>query len=137
MRFDVFISYPQRDRAIADTVCAKLEADGIKCWIAPRDISVGGNWPKAIIDAIDRSKVFALILSSSANDSTEIARETARASRRRIPIVPFRIEDVDPKGSLAYHLESVQFLDAQTRPIEPHLQRLAESIKRILGPTRR
>ncbi len=38
MAHDVFISHSAKDKATADAVCAVLEAEGIRCWIAPRDV---------------------------------------------------------------------------------------------------
>jgi hypothetical protein len=38
MAHDVFTSYAAKDKATADAVCATLEARGIGCRIAPRDI---------------------------------------------------------------------------------------------------
>ena len=32
----VFISHSNDDKAVADAVCAALEAENISCWIAPR-----------------------------------------------------------------------------------------------------
>ena len=44
MAHDIFISYAHQDRTIANAVCATLEAHGIRCWIAPRDILPGSDW---------------------------------------------------------------------------------------------
>ena len=52
MSYDVFISHAQRDKAIADAVCATMEQQGIRCWIAPRDIQPGADWGRSIVDAI-------------------------------------------------------------------------------------
>lgn len=41
MDFDIFISYSSQDKPTADAACAVLEAAGIRCWIAPRDIMPG------------------------------------------------------------------------------------------------
>ncbi|HXQ15450.1 MAG TPA: toll/interleukin-1 receptor domain-containing protein [Caulobacteraceae bacterium] len=41
---DVFISYSSKDKTTADAICALLERDGAKCWIAPRDILPGEAW---------------------------------------------------------------------------------------------
>jgi hypothetical protein len=39
-----FISYASADSATASAVCAALEREGVKCWIAPRDVAPGGLW---------------------------------------------------------------------------------------------
>src|SRR5215469_13145409 len=98
MPFDVFISYSTHDKAAADAACAVLEASGIRCWIAPRDIPPGTEWAKAIVDAIDRCRAMVLIFSSNANGSKQIHREIQRAFEREVPVVPFRIENIVPDG---------------------------------------
>ena len=102
--FDAFISYSHVDKRLADASCAVLEAAGIRCWIAPRDIGPGQEWAEAIITAIDRCSVMVLIFSRDANESSQIRREIERAVHNSVPIVPVRIEDAEPTGSLTYFL---------------------------------
>ena len=66
---DVFISHATEDQPIAAEVCALLEARGIHCWIAPRDVAPGGQWDDAIVDSIGSAHTFLLILSAKANES--------------------------------------------------------------------
>ena len=100
MAHDVFISYSHKDKAIADAACAALEREGVRVWIAPRDISPGAEWGGAIIDAINNAKAMVLIFSANANDSPQIRREVERAVNKEVPILPFRIEAVEPTQSL-------------------------------------
>ncbi len=44
MAHDIFVSYAHQDRTVANAVLATLEAHGIRCWIAPRDILPGSDW---------------------------------------------------------------------------------------------
>jgi hypothetical protein len=132
MNFDVFISYPHQDKATADAACATLEAAGIRCWIAPRDVAPGAEWAASIVDAIDRCRVMVLIFSSAANQSKQIHREVQRAFDREVPVVPFRIENIIPEKSLAYYMGPVHWLDALTPPVEQHLQKLLVSIKALV-----
>lgn len=37
MPYAAFISYCSEDKKIADAVCGTLEANRLRCWIAPRD----------------------------------------------------------------------------------------------------
>ena len=132
MPHDVFISYSSHDKPAADATCAALEASGIRCWIAPRDITPGAEWGEAIIDAISRCRVMILIFSANANNSPQIRREVERVVSKGIPIIPLRIEDVPPARSLEYFIGTVHWLDALTPPLEFHLKRLVESVKAIL-----
>lgn len=131
-RFDVFISYPHQDKSTADAVCAALEADGVRCWIAPRDVAPGAEWASSIVTAINRCRVMVLIFSSSANQSKQIHREVQQAFDKEKPVVPFRIEDVAPEDSLSYYMGPVHWLDALTPPLEKHLLRLVESVHGFL-----
>jgi hypothetical protein len=132
MAHDVYISYSHVDKAAADAACATLERAGIRCWIAPRDITPGDEWSAAIVKAIDHCRAMVLIFSTSANNSRQIPREVERAINVGIPLVPMRIEDVVPTQALAYFMSSVHWLDAITPPYENHLNRLADSLKALL-----
>lgn len=132
MSFDVFISYASKDKIVADAVCARLEAAGIRCWIAPRDIVAGTSYGEAIIDAIHGAKVMVLVFSSSANASGHIPKEVERAVSSGVAILPFRIEDVAPGKSLDYFIGSVHWLDAMTPPMEKHLDDLAATVHKLI-----
>ncbi|MGB6351818.1 MAG: toll/interleukin-1 receptor domain-containing protein, partial [Pseudolabrys sp.] len=133
MEFDAFISYASADKTAADAACAVLEAAGIRCWVAPRDILPGREYAAAIIDAIDQCRVMVLIFSSSANDSPQVRREIERAASKGVAIMPLRIEKVSPTKSMEYFLGDIHWLDAMTPPIEKHLQQLAVTIKALLN----
>jgi tetratricopeptide (TPR) repeat protein len=132
MAHDVFISYAHQDRTVANAVCATLEAHGIRCWIAPRDILPGSDWGEAIIDAIQEAKALVLIFSSNSNDSDQIKREIERTVHQGIAVIPFRIEDVLPNKTLEYFISTQHWLDALTPPLEDHMAHLAETIKVLL-----
>jgi hypothetical protein len=132
MAHDVYVSYSHVDKAAADAACATLERAGIRCWIAPRDITPGDEWSAAIIKAIDQCRAMVLIFSQNANNSRQIRREVERAITVGIPLVPVRIEDVVPTESLAYFMGTVHWLDAMTPPFENHLIKLADSLKGLL-----
>jgi hypothetical protein len=135
MTFDVFISYPHQHKALADAACAKLEAEGIRCWVAPRDIAPSADWAASIVDAIDNCRVMVLIFSGYANRSRQVSREVQQAFDGEKPVVPFRIENVAPEKSLRYYMSSVHWLDALTPPVEQHLQQLASAVRALLNAT--
>ncbi|HEY4124610.1 MAG TPA: toll/interleukin-1 receptor domain-containing protein, partial [Rhizomicrobium sp.] len=78
MAHDVFISYSSKDKTAADAACAVLESKGIRCWIAPRDITPGNDWGETIVGAIHSARAFLLIFSGNANTSPQIKREVER-----------------------------------------------------------
>lgn len=129
MAHDVFISHSNKDKVIADAVCATFEASGLRCWVAPRDVPPGAPWSAAIVDAIQKSRVMVLIFSGNANSSGQIAREVELAADYGVTIVPIRVEDVAPAQSLQYFLSNIHWLDALSRPLEHRLQEIAAKIK--------
>jgi hypothetical protein len=130
---DVFISYSSKDRATADAVCQVLEARGIACWIAPRDILPGANWAESIIDAIGAARVMVLVFSASANESVQIHREVERAVHRGLTVVPLRIENTPPSKTMEYFISAPHWLDALTPPLDEHVERLAAGLKVMLA----
>lgn len=132
MAHDVFISYSQADKAVADAVCHRMEAAGIRCWIAPRDIAHGKTWDNAVVDAVTAAEVVVVIFSASANASRHVLDEVAAALNAGATVIPFRIEDIAPTGALLLHLGRVHWLDALSSPWEPHIDRVIESVSRNL-----
>jgi hypothetical protein len=128
------VSHSSKDKLVADAVCARLEAAGIRCWIAPRDIVPGTSYGESIIDAIHSAKVMVLVLSSNANSSGHIPKEVERAVSNGVVILPFRIEDVMPGKSLDYFIGSVHWLDAMTPPLEKHLDELVGTVQKLTLP---
>ena len=132
MSYDLFISHSAKDKTIADAVCAGLEAHGIRCWIAPRDIMIGENWPAAITRGIKNSNIMVLVFSSKSNISSQVTKEVTQAVNKGITISPFRIEDVSPSESFEHLLADAHWLDALTLPLEEHIQNLAKELKVLL-----
>jgi len=129
---DVFISYAASDKAVADAVCAALESEHIRCWIAPRDVLPGLSFAQALVNAIHAARVFVLVFSSATNRSQQVERELDRAVSARLSILPLRVEDVLPRESIEYYLAGQHWLDAFTPPLDDHLGRLAEAITALL-----
>jgi hypothetical protein len=133
MAHDVFISYSSKDKPSADATCAVLESKGIRCWIAPRDITPGADWGETIVNALHASRALVLVFSTNANLSQQIKREVERAVNAGLPVIPLRIENVMPTKSLEYFLSTPHWLDAFTPPLERHLNYLADVIRHLLN----
>ena len=130
---DVFISYAHVDKPTADALCARLESQNIRCWIAPRDVSPGKNFPEAIIEGIEGSKIMVLIFSSHSNASEHVIREVTKAISKSLLIIPFRIEEVTPSKSMDYLIGTPHWLDAISPPMDQHIDKLAATIKKFLS----
>jgi hypothetical protein len=134
MAHDVFVSHSSKDKTTADAVCAILESNSIRCWVAPRDILPGEDWGESIVRAIRGAKVMVLVFSAAANTSPHILREVERAVSGGITIIPMRIEEIVPTKALEYFLSCPHWLDAFSPPMDRHLQQLAQVVQRIIRP---
>ena len=135
MARDVFISHSAQDKKVAETICAAFEQDGIRCWVAPRDVRPGRSFPGEITRAIQQSKVMLLIFSRHSNSSEQVLREVQLAVDCHLPIVRLRIEDITLSDDLRYYLSTPQYLDALTPPLSKHLPRLEAAVRELLGPS--
>ena len=126
--FDVFISYSTEDKAVADAVVSAHEKAGIRCWYAPRDIPPGADWADAITRAVKQCSLMVLIFSESSNRSQRVLDEVNLAINRGKPILPFRVEDLEPTGAMELHLSTRHWLDAYHPNWEVHIDRLIESV---------
>src|SRR5688572_7641625 len=96
MSHDVFITYSAEDKPYADAICNGLESNGIRCWVAPRDIVPGVEWPRAVMEAIRKSRVMLLVFSRHSNASRQVLREVERAVHGGLMVIPVRIENAEP-----------------------------------------
>lgn len=131
---DVFISYADEDKEVAEKVCAILEGRGLSCWIAPRDVPPGREWAEAIVDAIEQTKVFVLVFSQHSNTSAAIIAELEKAFSNQVTIFLFRIRKVEPSKRMELFVRTSQWLDAFTWPIDQQIQCLADGIEAVLRP---
>ena len=133
MAHDVFVSHSVKDKLVADAIVARLEADSVRCWVAPRDVVPGADWGESIVNAIESSRIMILIFSRNANASPQIKREVERSVDKGVYIIPFRVDDIEPTKSLEYFISTAQWMDAFPPPLERHFETLAKSVKAILA----
>ena len=132
MKYDVFISYSSLDQKVAEGVCAYLEQHRIRCFIAYRDIPKGVVWARAIVDALDESRMMVVVFSGNFNSSEQVDREIELASEDKKPILTFRIADEAFKGAKKYYLKNRNWMDAFPQP-ERYFGSLCENVRKLLG----
>jgi hypothetical protein len=132
---DLFVSYSTQDKPVADAIVARLEHAGVRCWIAPRDVLPGRVWGEAIVEAISSARLMVIVLSGESNHSPQVVREVERAVAAGLVVVPFRIEEIEPTGAMAYFLASEHWLDAMTPPLDAHIAHLGEVVRALLDTT--
>jgi adenylate cyclase len=130
---DVFVSYASQDAAVANSVVEALERQGIRCWIAPRDVTPGEFYADAIVHAIDAAQALVLVLSQHAAVSHHILREVERATSKRYPVISLRIDRTALPAGLEYFLNTSQWLDASEGDVSRALPKLVEAVRKVLG----
>ena len=131
---DVFISHSAQDKKAAETICAALEQNSIRCWVAPRDVRPGKSFPGEITRAIQQCKVMLLIFSRHSNASEQVLREVQLAVDCHLPIVRLRLADIPLSDDLRYYLSTPHWLDALSAPLTKHVPPVVAAIKELLGP---
>lgn len=105
-----------------------LEARGRSCWIAPRDIPAGSDYPHEIVVGIQRTEAFLILLSPAAVLSKHILRELELAVSAGRKILPLRVGKVELNPSMTFLLAGVQWIEVTEDEVRDHPGRIAERI---------
>lgn len=116
MNYDVFISYASNDQKIVEALSHFLEENGVRCFVAYRDIPKGRDWAREIPSAINESQMMVAVFSDDFNRSVETDKEISLHAKTKKPILTFRLCDTDYDGVKAYHLSSINWIDAFPDP---------------------
>src|ERR1700693_3997561 len=123
----LFVSHVSEDQAAALEIVSELERRGVPCWIAPRNVAPGHPFDDEIVAALDHCRAMLLIFSEHCNESEYIRREVTVAGENRKVIIPFRIEDVQPRRGLRVRLSDLHWIDG----FAAHEQAIDELVKRF------
>lgn len=108
----VFISYSSKEMEVAIKVCSFLESNGISCWIAPRNVDPGSNYPSQIVSAIKRCEMLILLASENTNASGHVSNEVSIAFDNKKIIIPFKLQDFNFTDEYLYFLGRKHWIDA-------------------------
>jgi predicted NBD/HSP70 family sugar kinase len=130
----IFISHSSKDRDLANLLCLQLESEKISCWIAPRDIPAGVNYPKALADAIDECPVFLLLYSVNAQASVHVINEVERGVSHRKELFVVQTDDADPASNeeISIFVGRRQKFDASRGALSIHLGQLVRELRALL-----
>jgi TolB-like protein len=132
---DVFVSYASQDASVANSIVENLERHGIKCWIAPRNVTPGSKYADEIVEAINNAKVLVLVLSEHALASPHVGREIERAASKRRGIIVLRTDAAPLTRSFEYFLSESQWIDVAALGVPAALTRLTQAVGQRLAPS--
>ena len=136
MERQVFISYSSHDKVMADRVCTALESAGFSCWIAPRDIEEGADFPSAIVQAITSVKSMVVLLTTEAVASPHVLSEIGHAFNARKRMLPVRLFASPLPPDFDYFLSTQQWLNASDGLSDEDLKRVIEAVSGTLASIR-
>lgn len=129
----VFISHGSENRDEATELCAFIEARGVKCWIAPRDVRPGIDYSEELQAAIENAAAFVVLVTDHSNRSPYVRAETEMAFSSHKPIFPVREADIKPAAGLALFLKIRHWTDAYGKYRDAAMDRLALELQTVVG----
>lgn len=130
-----FICHSSEDADIAKRIVSRLETAGIPCWIAPRNIPPGLTYAASIVQGIKASAFLIFLFTKASNKSEAVVNEIENAMALKVPIIPFRIDNIAYSDSLEYYLRSKQAVNAWSKPLEAAIDELITYIHSSTGNT--
>jgi hypothetical protein len=125
-----FLSHSSQDADLAQQLCASLEARGIACWIAPRDITLGQSYASGILQGIAESQSLLLIASDKALGSVQVLSEVEQAHKRAKPIYTVLIPPAKVQGEMDFYLSRLHWIQSGGRTTEEIAATLAPVLRR-------
>ncbi len=109
----IFVSHAHQDAAFAQRLAADLRRQGWDIWIAPQSIYPGEQWVTAVNRGLEESRIFLLVLTPSAAQSSWVRRETDAAihleQQGEIQFIPLDVQPTRrPPLWQTYHWISFQ-----------------------------
>jgi adenylate cyclase len=108
---DVFVSYSRSDKDRVLDLTAKLQLAGVSLWVDQTGIDAATMWGEQIVNALDGAKVLLLMVTPSAVNSQNVAKEVVLVSERKGHILPVHLEPTQIPASLKYQLAGIQHLE--------------------------
>jgi hypothetical protein len=105
--YSCFISYSSKDQKFADRLYNDLQANGVRCWFAPKDLKIGAELRPSFDEAIRLHDKLMILLSENSiksrwvEDEVETALEKER-QQNRIVLFPIRLDDTVLKTDQAW-----------------------------------
>lgn len=129
---DIFISHSVVDKELANYLCDAFEANGLSCWIAPRNIVPGTEWADSITNAISDCAVLLVVYSQNSIRSSQVVKEIGMADRKHKYIIPYKIDDTEPEGAFDYYLSGCQWVTPQIESGDYKIDELCHIIKNVV-----
>ena len=106
-----------------------LEQKGARCFLAERDTQPG-EAPSAASDAaIQSSATVVVVLTDSAANSLEVARELEHADRCSVPVVAVKVDAAEPTERLSRVLSDPHWVESSREPAAVDLEAIERAVR--------
>lgn len=132
--YDVYISYKVVDVSMAEKICAGLEADGLRCCYAARDIpGEGSRLIEGMFEAVEKSRMMVTVLTEESKESKTLASEFDIAQVNKIPVLPFVLMNGRMPRLWQYHLQRMKYYQPVGLSLEDSITELKKIVRMMLG----
>lgn len=104
----IFVSHASADAAASMALVASLEAAGMRCWIAPRDVRDGEPFVGEIVAGIRECSMFLLVHTPNSDASSYVMRELTQAVNAKKTVLTVRAGDFAVSPAMRFYLDPVQ-----------------------------
>ncbi|MFM8926915.1 MAG: TIR domain-containing protein [Rhodoluna sp.] len=125
----IFISYSHSDSAFVRWLREELRKRGYDVWFDSNSIQIGQIWREEIVQGIEESDYFMIILSSGSIQSANVVKELSLAESFGKIILPIMIEDISIPAKMKYQLAGVQFIALGSNRSAENLDLLVEGLR--------
>ncbi len=133
LRKNAFLSYSSSDAEFAHRLCAYLETKGIRCWIAPREVTPGRPYADECVRGIEASDSFVLLASAEAIASVQVISEVEQAHKREKPIYTVLIGKPNVARELDFYVSRLHWIESGSMSFD----QLADKLAAVLGSHKR
>ena len=123
-----FISHASGDAALAMQLCARLESQGIRCWIAPRDLKPGEPYSSEIVRGIEATDALVLLATPAAVDSKNVLNELEQAHRLHKTLLTVMVGKPQISRQLSYYIARLHWIEDSGTSVDGLAARLAQAL---------
>ena len=129
---EVFVSYSRNDKDRVLELAGKLRAAGVSLWLDTSGIDGATLWGEQIVHALESAKVLLLMITKSAVQSDNVAKEVVLVSERKGHILPVHLEPTQIPSTLKYQLAGIQHVEYfDPAESDQNLKAILRSLARI------
>lgn len=120
-----FISHSSLDASTAQELCSRLESKGVKCWIAPRDVTPGNPYADEIVRGIEGCTSLILLSTPNSIASDNVMNELEQAFRLHRAILTIMVKGATVSRQLGYYIARLHWLECTADNIDSVADRLS------------